>query len=41
MNKELSMMLFHGVRDYGFYFVMKKGAIGVLGFSTIHKCTAE
>jgi hypothetical protein len=40
MNKELSMTLFQGVRDYDFYFVMKKGAIGVLGFSTIHKCTA-
>jgi hypothetical protein len=40
MNKEFFMKVLHGVRAYDSYFVMKKDAIGVWGFSEIHKCTA-
>jgi hypothetical protein len=40
MSKGLFMNILHGVREFGPYFKLKLDAVGVLGFSSIQKCTA-
>jgi hypothetical protein len=40
MNKDMFMTIVHGVREYETYFVMKKAAVALLGFSSIQNCTA-
>jgi hypothetical protein len=39
MNKELFMTMVLGVREYDYYFVMKKYCTSMDGFSIIDKCT--
>ncbi|KAK1653631.1 hypothetical protein QYE76_071436 [Lolium multiflorum] len=40
MSKGLFMNILHGVREFDPYFKLKADAVGVLGFSSIQKCTA-
>jgi hypothetical protein len=40
MSKELFMEMLHGVREFDPYFKLKHDAVGMAGFSAIHKCTA-
>ncbi|KAK1682151.1 hypothetical protein QYE76_042999 [Lolium multiflorum] len=40
MSKGLFMNILHGVREFDPYFKLKVDAVGVLGFSSIQKCTA-
>ncbi|KAK1626098.1 hypothetical protein QYE76_000413 [Lolium multiflorum] len=40
MSKGLFMNILHGVREFDPYFKLKVDAVGVLGFSSIPKCTA-
>ncbi|KAK1653181.1 hypothetical protein QYE76_070986 [Lolium multiflorum] len=39
MSKGLFMNILHGVREFDPYFKLKADAVGVLGFSSIQKCT--
>jgi hypothetical protein len=41
MTMELSIKLMYGVREYNEYFLLKKDCTGMLGFSSIKKCTAS
>ena len=40
MSKGLFMNILHGVREFDPYFKLKLDAVGVVGFSSIQKCTA-
>ncbi|KAK1629946.1 hypothetical protein QYE76_004261 [Lolium multiflorum] len=40
MSKGLFMNILHGVREFDPYFKLKLDAVGILGFSSIQKCTA-
>ena len=40
MNREVFRRNVHSVRDYDDYFELKKDCTGLLGFSSIWKCTA-
>ena len=40
MNREVFRKIVHGVRDYDDYFELKKDCVGLLGFSSLQKCTA-
>ncbi|XP_073355210.1 uncharacterized protein [Aegilops tauschii subsp. strangulata] len=39
MHKTVFNRLYHGVRSYDDYFILKKDAMGTIGFSGYHKCT--
>ncbi|KAK1611389.1 hypothetical protein QYE76_035062 [Lolium multiflorum] len=39
MSKRLFMNILHGVREFDPYFKLKLDAVGVVGFSSIQKCT--
>ena len=40
MNKELYMTIVTGVWEYDTYFKLKRDCVGLVGFSSIQKCTA-
>jgi hypothetical protein len=40
MCKTVFDHLYHGVRSYDDYFILKKDAVGTIGFSGYQKCTA-
>jgi hypothetical protein len=40
MRKTVFDRLYHGVRSYDDYFILKKDAMGTIGFSGYQKCTA-
>ena len=39
MNREVFRRIVHGVRDYDDYFELKRDRVGLLGFSSLQKCT--
>ena len=39
MRKIVFDRLYHGVRSYDDYFILKKDAMGTIGFSGYRKCT--
>ncbi|XP_020171446.1 uncharacterized protein [Aegilops tauschii subsp. strangulata] len=39
MRKTVFDHLYHGVRSYDGYFILKKDVVGMIGFSGYHKCT--
>jgi hypothetical protein len=41
MSKGLFMNILHGVREFDHNFKLKHDAVDVVGFSSIHKCTAS
>uniref|UniRef100_A0A453EBC2 Uncharacterized protein n=2 Tax=Aegilops tauschii subsp. strangulata TaxID=200361 RepID=A0A453EBC2_AEGTS len=40
MRKTVFDRLYHGVRSYDDYFILKKDVVGTIGFSGYQKCTA-
>ncbi|XP_073353839.1 uncharacterized protein [Aegilops tauschii subsp. strangulata] len=40
MHKTVLNRLYHGVRSYDEYFILKKDVVGAIGFSSYQKCTA-
>ena len=40
MRKIVFDHLYHGVRSYDDYFILKKDTVGTIGFSDYQKCTA-
>ncbi|XP_020165613.1 uncharacterized protein [Aegilops tauschii subsp. strangulata] len=40
MRKTVFDRLYHGIRSYDEYFILKKDAMGTIGFSDYQKCTA-
>ncbi|XP_020154340.1 uncharacterized protein [Aegilops tauschii subsp. strangulata] len=40
MCKTFFVRLYHGVRSYDDYFILKKDVVGMIGFSGYQKCTA-
>ena len=39
MNRKLFLKIVHGVREFDRYFVCKKDCTGMVGFSSLQKCT--
>ena len=40
MKREAFMCIVHGVREYDYYFMLKKICTTMVSFSSIQKCTA-
>ncbi|XP_020155544.1 uncharacterized protein [Aegilops tauschii subsp. strangulata] len=40
MRKAVFDRIYHGIRSYDDYFILKKDAMGTIGFSSYQKCTA-